>query len=162
MSRSKKRDAMPAAGNEAEMRPADEQLFIEDPGRPFWTAKKLSPRRAVRFHCWLNDVLADVSGAISSIAFNDLASMDWSSVIGKAVSVLNEKNYFELLSIASGHTKEEIEANEDKFNYYDAWKCVADFVELNRLGSVLKDFFAPVLNQVLPKKGATPEDQPSA
>ena len=167
MARSKKRERAPNAqdvpGSEEQARRAneetDEGLFIEDPSRPFWAAKKLSPHRAVRLHAWINVVLADVVEAIGSINFNDLAGMNWTDIVGKAICVLSEDNYFEILSIASGHARQEIEAKEEEFDYYDAWQCVADFVKLNRLEDVLKNFFLPVLNQVLAK---TQKAKPSA
>lgn len=159
MARGKKRQTAPITDIEEKARPTDEELFIEVSDKPFWEAKKLSPRRAVRFHNWLNDVLADMTSAISSIDLKDLSSTDWSNIIGKVVSILGEKNYFELLSLASGHTKQEIEANEEKFDYYEAWQCVADFVEINRLGSVVTNFFLPVITTLAPKGQ---EEQPPA
>lgn len=147
--------------------PSDERLFIEAEvsGKPFWTAKRLSARRAVRFHNWLQKIAADMSGAIGSIGsldLDNLAGVNWSGVIGGAASILNEDNYFEILSIASGHTAKEIEANETDFDYYLAWECVADFVELNRLGSVITNFFVPAMNALSLGGEEEQKDQPWA
>ena len=137
---------------------SDEELFLSDEYQAFWTAKRLSPRRAVRFHHWLAGVMADVAQAVGSVNLNDLAATDWPAVISGLLGVLDEDSYFEILSIASGHTKEEIEANEDQFDYYAAWQCVADLIEINRLGDIITDFFTPIANLLTSKE--EPENPP--
>lgn len=115
----------------------DEELFVGDPNEGFWAAKKLSPRRAVRFHHWLAGVLGKLAQAIGGLGEGE--EVDWPDLLARLAGALDEGEFVEFLSIASGHTAEEIEAH---FDYGEALRCLADFVEINRIGSVVADFFA--------------------
>lgn len=121
---------------------SDEELFASPPADlssvdGFWAAKRLSPRRAMRLHYWL----AGISGELFQLLANlpeEGEEIDWPHLINEAINALDEDKYLEILSIASGHTPAEI---EDNFDYPASWTCLVDFIEINRLGSAVQDFF---------------------
>lgn len=136
---------------------SDEELFIELPDKSFWTAKCLSPRRAVRFHAWLARIAGSIGDALEGI--DGLADVsNWPKIIGRVIGILDEDNYWEILSIASGHTREEMEANEDEYDYAATWDCLIEFVEVNKLGSLFSDFFSKITGVLPPAPPETPQD----
>lgn len=154
MARGRKRKDI-AAIQVMDDKPTDEELFIKETlDKPFWAAKKLSVRRSVRFNNWL----ASIAGNLAEALGEPEEEIDWPVLLSRLIGVLGENELVEILSIASGHTAQEIEGN---FDYKEALDCLADFVEINSLGSAVTNFFGRIQRWLPGAEATEQEGQPS-
>jgi hypothetical protein len=112
----------------------DEELFIPNPNEAFWTAKRLTPRRAARLHYW-------IAGALEGVLqeFEADQAVTLTALVSRLVGVLGEESFLEILSIICGRPKEELADVE--FDYQELGELVTEFVEINRLEEAFRSFF---------------------